>query len=144
VRLPVLDEVDLRLRPKHIRDVIHHAQVREDGVAADVVRGIYRPVLKHGHNRVSLIVDVDVLAEVDAVTVDGHWFAVQERIDDPRNKVFLLLSGPVYVAGTSDLVLQAVRVMGCNDHMLCACLASRVGVAWAHGHALRPRNVVLS
>ena len=124
----VLDVLDQRLvaagqldDPAHDLDVL--ALVR----AADVV-GLARPAaLEDGMDAAAEVLDVEPVAHLAAVAVDGQAVAVQRVEDAERDQLLGVLARAVVVGAAADHGLEAVGVRVGRDEQVAARLGRRVG-----------------
>src|SRR5665213_1992548 len=92
-------------------DRVHHVEVRHFGVATDVVCLAGQPAREHRAYRRAMVADVEPVANVLAVTVDGEWLS-GERIDDhQRYQLLGELPRAVVVRAVAGERRQAERVV---------------------------------
>ena len=136
----VLDVLDQRLvaagqldDPAHDLDVL--ALVR----AADVV-GLARPAaLEDGVDAAAEVLDVEPVAHLAAVAVDGQAVAVQRVEDAERDQLLGVLARAVVVGAAADHGLEAVGVRVGRHEQVAARLGRRVGRRGVERRALGER-----
>jgi hypothetical protein len=74
-----------------------------------------------------VIVDVDPVADVHAVAVEGKLFVMKGGLDEGGDEFFRVLAWAVGVGGTGDDHLLVVALDGCRTEEVCSGLCGRVG-----------------
>src|SRR5665213_2468195 len=96
---------------QQVAERAHHVEVRHFGVATDVVCLALPTAREHRAYRRAMVADVEPVANVLAVTVDGEWLS-GERVDDhQRNEFFGKLPRAVVVRAVAGERRQAERVV---------------------------------
>ena len=101
-----------------IADQLHDVEVGPFVVAADVVGLAGAPARQHQPQRFRVVADVEPVAHVHAVAIDGDRFARQHALNHHRDQLLRELIRPVVVRAIGDHRLQAVGVMiGAHEHV---------------------------
>jgi hypothetical protein len=96
-------------------------------VGADGIRLADAAAFQDGNQRVGMVVDVDPVAHVAAVSVERDRLAEPRAQDGERDQLFGKLVWPVVVAGVGDDDRQAVGALPGARQMVGCGLARRVG-----------------
>ena len=108
--------------------------------AADVVGLADAAVLEHGADGAAVVVDVEPVADVLAVAVDGQGLAVERVVDHQRDELLGKLVGAVVVRAVGGQRRQAVGVELGADEMVAGGLGRGVGAVGRDRACLRGRR----
>ena len=93
---------------------------------ADVVDAAIGRLVHHQINRLTMILHVQPIADVQALAIDGQRFALQDIIDHKRNEFLRKLIRPVVVRATRDADRHTIRVAISADHQVRTRLRRRI------------------
>src|ERR1700722_2182790 len=95
--------------------------------AANVVHLARRAALEHRFYSSAMILDMQPVADVEAVAIDGQWLPGQQLADHHGDEFFGELTRPVIVGAVADSSLQSKSVVVSAHQMIRRRFARGVG-----------------
>ncbi len=135
---PVFDVADVRL-PGAAAALQEHRGEFEVGVrrsAGNVVDGADLAALEHVQHGARVVVDVEPVANLQAVAVNGNGEIVDQIGDKERHDLLGILMRAVGVAAARDQHRRAERFAVRQRHQIGSCLACRIRTARTQSIAL--------
>jgi len=100
---------------------------------ADVVDGTRSGFAQDGVDGTAVVFDVQPVADVESVTVDGDGFTSQGFLDREGDELLGVLAGTVVVGAAGDEGRHAVGAVIGLSHQVACCLGNTVGTAGFDG-----------
>ncbi len=126
---PVLDVGDQALRlSENAQDAFDDLDVRDVVIAAEVIDFAGFALSKDGVNAGAVVHDIDPIADVQAIAVNGEGFVFECGADHEGDKLFGELIGAEVIGAPCRDGIQSMRMAGGADHEVGAGLGGGVGV----------------
>ena len=109
-----------------LQNRLHDLNILALVMPADVVDAAIGRLVHHQINRLTMILHVQPVADVQALAIDGQRFALQDIIDHEWNEFLRKLIRPVVVRAARDADGHTIRVAISADHQVRTRLRRRI------------------